>query len=472
MRELPALAEHRGARYAALVVLYIGQGVPQGLLVVALPAFLAERGVSAAAVGAYLSAVLLPFALKAVAGPFVDRHTYLPMGRRRPWILACGGSMVAGFVAMAHVPDPVAHIGWLMAAGVAVNASVALLDAAVDGMAVDLVPHDEQPRANALMWGGATIGVALSAVGSALALDASGVAGAAVALAVALGGLLIVPLVLRERPGERLLPWTAGRASDAARAYQPRGWRRVGRELRAGMLHPASLALMGAAACAGALDGLVIAFMPTFAVQTLGWQDAEYASLVAAGQVAAGLLGMGLGSVLIQRVGRVRMLGVLAALVACVLLGMALVPGAWSVRVTLVVFALGYLSAFVLLTISLLATGMSLCNRVVAATQFALFTAAMNVGRSLGSALVGPLDHVLGPSMLLTVAAGLAGLVLALTLRIRSEQADRPLARPTPPRVARARDPGGAREADPRDASRRRRRVDAGGAVDARTRVA
>ncbi len=415
---LPALTERRRLRLAALVALYVGQGIPQGLLVVALPAYLAERGVGAGAVGTYLGLVLLPFALKVVVGPVMDRFTFLPMGRRRPWVLAAGLGVIAAVVAMALVPDAALYVGWLTACGVAINVAVSVLDVAVDGMAVDVLGIEEQPRANALMWGGATVGVAASAVGTAWLLNAGGIGPAAGAVALSLSVLFVVPLLVRERPGERLLPWTAGEAAPESRGLQPHDWRSVLVSLRRAALVPASVLLIGAAWCAGALDGLVIAFMPVLAVGELGWTDTGYASMVAVGQVSAGLLGMVLGSVLIERVGRVRMLVGLAAVVGVVLVTMAAVPDLWTARPVVVTFAVGYLVTFVLLTITLLATGMALCSRAVASTQFALFTAAMNVGRSSGSGVLGTLDAVMGPSALFGVAAVLAGVVLLLASRI------------------------------------------------------
>lgn len=415
---LPALTESRRVRFSALVALYVGQGIPQGLLVVALPAYLAEQGLGPAEVGGYLGLVLLPFTLKVIAGPIMDRYTFPPMGRRRPWVLAGGIGVVVAFAAMALVSDAASSLALVTAAGVAANICVAVLDVGVDGMAVDVLEVEEQPRANALMWGGATVGVAVSAVGTARLLEV-GIGAAAGGVALVLAALLAVPILIRERPGERLLPWTDGAASRSAAV--PEDWRAVIQRLRDAVQLPASLALLAAAWCAGALDGLVIAFMPTLAVGELGWTDTGYADVVALGQVGAGIAGMVLGSVLIERVGRVRMLVGLAALVAAVLLTMASVPALWPVKATVVAFALGYLVAFVLLTITLLATGMALCGPAVAATQFALFTASMNVGRSSGSGALGVLEGVLGPSALFVAVAGFAVAVAVLASRIDLE---------------------------------------------------
>lgn len=44
VRALPALLEHKIARFAAILVLYFMQGVPLGLTLVALPGWLVEGG--------------------------------------------------------------------------------------------------------------------------------------------------------------------------------------------------------------------------------------------------------------------------------------------------------------------------------------------------------------------------------------------------------------------------------------------
>lgn len=79
-----ALADSRKLRFGALAGLYFAQGVPWGIFMVALPTWLAAQGLSSAQVGTFLAAVSLPWTLKLLAGPVMDRFAYLPMGRRRP----------------------------------------------------------------------------------------------------------------------------------------------------------------------------------------------------------------------------------------------------------------------------------------------------------------------------------------------------------------------------------------------------
>ena len=49
--------------------MYFAQGIPHGLLGIAIPAWLASQGVTAAAIASYLAVVILPWVFKLVTGP-------------------------------------------------------------------------------------------------------------------------------------------------------------------------------------------------------------------------------------------------------------------------------------------------------------------------------------------------------------------------------------------------------------------
>ena len=65
-------------------MMYFAHGIPQGLLAIAIPAWLASLGVGASEIGSYLAVILLPWAFKLVTGPLMDRYEFLPMSRRPP----------------------------------------------------------------------------------------------------------------------------------------------------------------------------------------------------------------------------------------------------------------------------------------------------------------------------------------------------------------------------------------------------
>jgi PAT family beta-lactamase induction signal transducer AmpG len=80
-------------------------------------------------------------------------------------------------------------------------------------MAIDAIPAVQQAKANGFIWGSKIIGISASlAIGSWL-LNEYNFATAILMLAVAIGIIMLVPLFLRERQDEKIVPWTAGKAS-------------------------------------------------------------------------------------------------------------------------------------------------------------------------------------------------------------------------------------------------------------------
>ena len=55
------LSESPRVRFATGSIMYFAQGIPQGLLAIAIPAWLASQGVSAADIGSYLAVIMLPW---------------------------------------------------------------------------------------------------------------------------------------------------------------------------------------------------------------------------------------------------------------------------------------------------------------------------------------------------------------------------------------------------------------------------
>ena len=84
LSSLPALSENKWLRLALVTALYAAQGIQMGLMMVAIPAYLAGQQASAATIGGFIGASLLPWSLKILTGPIMDRFGFLPMGRRRP----------------------------------------------------------------------------------------------------------------------------------------------------------------------------------------------------------------------------------------------------------------------------------------------------------------------------------------------------------------------------------------------------
>ena len=134
------LLDNSRIRYLTGAMMYFAQGIPYGLLGIAIPAWLVSEGVSASDIGSYLAVIILPWVFKLLTGPLMDRFEFAPMGRRRPWVLAAQLGLSVSFLALMLVEDPVGQIGLLMMIGVLINIFAATQDVAVDGMSIDLTP--------------------------------------------------------------------------------------------------------------------------------------------------------------------------------------------------------------------------------------------------------------------------------------------------------------------------------------------
>ena len=221
---IPALSENTFLRYFNFIVLYFAQGVPEGMLFYGIPAWMAMNGKTPGEIAGFAVACGLPWSFKFIVAPLMDRYTFLPMGRKRPWVLLGQVGLIASCIAMAYVPDPLNNLNLLMAAGFVVSFFGAFQDVATDGMAVDIIPINQQARANGLMWGSKIIGISSSlALGSWL-LNKYDFTTAIFLLAVMIGLIMLVPLFLREREGEKILPWTAGTASPETKKMQLTSW--------------------------------------------------------------------------------------------------------------------------------------------------------------------------------------------------------------------------------------------------------
>ena len=150
-----------------LASLYLSQGLPFGLFTQALPAILRRRGLSLTLVG--LSSLLaLPWALKPLWAPLVDRH-----GRRRSWILPLQLA-AAALMAALTLFDPRHGLSAVLTGVLLSNLLAASQDIATDGLAVDLLRPEERGLGNGVQVAGYRVGMIVGGGGLLLLYDRAG----------------------------------------------------------------------------------------------------------------------------------------------------------------------------------------------------------------------------------------------------------------------------------------------------------
>jgi MFS transporter, PAT family, beta-lactamase induction signal transducer AmpG len=407
------LSESRYLRYFSFTILYVAQGFPFGLVTVALPAFLLERGATPAAVGGFVGGAMLPWTFKWLAGPMMDRFTFLALGRRRPWVLIAQVGLVSAGLAFAFFPGALDDLVTLTVLCFVLNCFGAAQDVAVDGMAMDVLPESEHGRANAFMAFGQVAGISGSATIAAFVLKSFGLPGVSVMLVAGFGLILLWAVLVRERGGEKVLPWTPGKPTQRSLQLRSESWSAIAVDLFRVMFLPASVLLICVSSLFRFSDALWIQVGQTVAVRELGVASTDYSSWISITGFIAALVGIGLGA-FIDRFGVKRFY--LGALLAYGLLATAVgfSEAAWNSSAFLL--SVSSLQAFVYqgVFVSFIAIHMKLCGTRVAATQFAIYMGLVNFARSLGATAIGALQPYLAYNQMFFVVG--AGFFLAAVL--------------------------------------------------------
>lgn len=210
-----------GRALPLLFVLYFCQGLPGGFLARALPAILRQEGLSLTAVG-FAGALSLPWMLKVVWAPLVDRYGHAGFGRRKSWLVPAQAGLMGLTLLLAGV-EPRDGL-WLVALlFLVLNVFAATQDVAVDGLATDLLRDRQLAPGNAAQVSGFKLG---NLVGGGVLLSVTawlGWSGAFVVMAVLLGISLVLVLRFREPPGQPSAETLAGVLRALFTALRRRG---------------------------------------------------------------------------------------------------------------------------------------------------------------------------------------------------------------------------------------------------------
>ncbi len=394
-KNLPALSEHTILRYFNFIALYVAQGIPEGKALFGIPAWMAMNGKTPGEIGGFVAAVGLPWSFKIIVAPLMDRFSYLPMGRRRPWVLFGQLGLILSFIAMAFVPDPLNNLNLFMMAGFAVGFFGAFQDVATDGMAIDIVPINQQARANGFMWGAKIVGISGSLALGTWLLNKFGYSQAILMLSVAVFAIMFVPLFLRERPGEKLLPWSKGSTSLENEKMQITNWTEIFKSLFSVFLLRNSILMACVLFITQISFNFIATLLPVFTVQALGWSNLEYSQFFATASLIGGIGGMLIGGILIDKFGKIRMLNVYFFILIMLTTVFPFLNMYWKNYWVINSFMVIYQILYVFTSIGLFACAMEFCWKKISASQFTLYMTIANLGRIVGAKLLGPLKNLL-----------------------------------------------------------------------------
>jgi len=149
----------RSQKFLLLTSLYLAQGLPFGFFTQALPILMRKQGLGLPAIS--LSGLLaMPWALKFLWAPIVDRYGSPSFGRRRSWIIPLQFAAILTTTGLAFTASE-RGIPILMGAVLLTNLIAATQDIATDGLAVDMLNDQERGFGNGIQVAGYRVGMIL-----------------------------------------------------------------------------------------------------------------------------------------------------------------------------------------------------------------------------------------------------------------------------------------------------------------------
>lgn len=418
---LPALvlAESRPLRLLTLLLFYFTQGFPVGSFFYAVPTWMAASGMETADVAAVVSLSALPWSLKIANGLLMDRYTFLPMGRRRAWIIGAQAAFVIALLVGAFINPSAGDVLVLSALGFAANSAVTFQDVGIDSLAVDLMPEDERAFAGGIMGGAQLVGIAAATAGGGFLLQEFGIAaclivGAAIPCLVMLFGILI-----RERRGERRLPWTIGEIHSHNNKIQVTAWWPLLKGCFGAIMKPYCLFFLPILFVRSLPLGGFEAFHPVLFQESGGWELIEYTNFISTLTFFSGVFGIIVGGYFVARIGAQKALIWSLVLGIAVMMAMGFARPLWTESSVLMGFQIAMDIMLVFYFVAQIALAMRLCSPAVAAAQFAMYMAITNFGRPAGAVLAAATAGAGYPELFYWSLAATWGVALIVVLLVK-----------------------------------------------------
>jgi len=404
-----ALSNNRSHRIITFSALYFAQGIPWGFMAVTLPAFLVTKyDVGESEIGHLKAVILWPWSLKLIWAPIMDTFTFRRMGRRRPWILGAELLMSVTLLGMLGIEDLPGNIDLLVWMYVIHNIFTSLQDVCTDAMAVDLLPPDEQGKMNGLMWGAKMVGRAAGMTGLAFVLEDYGLDACIAIQAVLLLFIMLVPLLILERPGEWIFPWRGSRwaqrnqssadseeISAAELQVEKQDNIRNPRSLMADLKRAFSLTPLWVFVIFTLTKLLGVGVNETITLtlftKRLGWEHTDFSMASGMYALPVVILAAVFGGFLADRFGRRTILIVGFGGFAMVAFLFGSLPHLWHDRAFTTAYVLAYEGLNVVGSVGFLALAMRITWTQSAGTVFTTYMTLSNVSHVLGDELAGPL---------------------------------------------------------------------------------
>lgn len=423
------LVESYRARVLTLCALYVAQGIPWGFITVTFVTYLAVEGVGAGQLAFLLTLGTLPWSVKFLWGPIIDRYQFPEMGKRRPWILIAQSGMIVVLSSMLLIPNMSSNVTIVGIMFLVYNIFTALQDVSTDALAVDVLEPHEFEKVNSYMFTSKAVGGIIGGAGLGTIIGFVGIKGAIVLQIPILVVIMLVPLFMTERPGEKLYPWSESTKKDVGEPIvEQKNFTEIFSNIK--------IAFSFRSAQLGVLLSLIISLsyflipiLPLLFVRELGWTEEQFNATKGGIILVVTMLGYVVGGQLGKQFGG-------KAIIIYAAFTTALITTFWGMNESLwdngvFMMTVWSLQTFIwaMVSINIYSLMMRITWTEVGGTQFTGYMAMMNLSAIIGYQLTAPLAARFDYSTLFYIAALLETVVILGAMFIDPEETRREMAK-------------------------------------------
>lgn len=286
------------------------------------------------------------------------------------------------------------------------NVFQSIQDVCTDALAVDILPESERGVTNGLMWGAKIVGKLVGTIVFAIVLDEYGLQQAIWLQFAILVGVMMFPIFLVERDGEKRLPWSKGEAQGSDdELSSSRSIKLVLRDLEQGFGMRSTVVFVVLIVVSLIGWGVMEVVLKTVCNQELGWSSRDTSTIMGLGVYPEAILALSAGWIG-DRLGRRKMmtLGLLGYGGISIAFGLA--HESWGADAELfgtmhydwivATYTVVYPALLAIFVVNFLAHAMQLSWTKSSATMFTIYMTLSNVGHAVGNYRAGEIEEIYG----------------------------------------------------------------------------
>ena len=421
------LVESYSARVFTLCALYVAQGIPWGFITVTFVTYLAAEGFAAKDLAMLLTLGTAPWSIKFLWGPVIDRFQYRPMGRRRPWILIAQTGMITLLTLMVFLIDVDNDVTAIAYTFFVYNVFTSLQDVSTDALAVDILKPQELEKVNGYMFTAKTLGGMIGGAGLGTIISYTGIRGALIVQIPMLLAIMMVPLYMRERPGEKLFPWSEDSNLEFEKTVSSnQNFNEIFEKVKTAFsLKSTQLGIL--LSLFVSLSHFLIPLLPLLFLRELDWSQERFNATKGGLVLIITMFGYLAGGYLGKKFGGKSVIIYSTTIGALVTAFWGLTESWWGSEFYLVfIWSLAeFMMAIV--SISIYSLMMRITWSEVGGTQFTGYMAMMNLSAIIGYQIAAPLSERFDYPTLFLIAAVFETLIIATALFIDPDETRREL---------------------------------------------